>query len=62
MSWNAQGNVIEINGVAAPHKGGWRYQVKSDNDPEQRCTLNFVNCLLSGSREIQDKSQGLRPC
>ena len=37
-------------------------KVKSDSDPQQRCTLNFVNCLLSGSREIQDKSLGLRLC
>ena len=39
---NAQGNVIEINGVAVPHKGGWRYQVKSDSDPQQRCTLDIM--------------------
>jgi hypothetical protein len=39
---NAQGNIIEINGVAVPHKGGWRYQVKSDSDPEQRCTLDIT--------------------
>jgi hypothetical protein len=39
---NAQGHIIEINGVAVPHKGGWRYQVKSDNDPQQRCTLDIT--------------------
>jgi hypothetical protein len=39
---NAQGNIIEINGLAVPHKGGWRYQVKSDNDPQQRCTLDIT--------------------
>jgi hypothetical protein len=39
---NAQGSVIEINGVAVPHKSGWRYQVKSDNDPQQRCTLDIA--------------------
>jgi hypothetical protein len=39
---NAQGNIIEINGVAVPHKGGWRYQVKSDNDPQRRCTLDIA--------------------
>jgi hypothetical protein len=39
---NAQGNVIEIKGVAVPHKGGWRYQVKSDSDPQQRCTLDIT--------------------
>ena len=36
------GHIIEINGVAVPHKSGWRYQVKSDNDPQQRCTLDIT--------------------
>lgn len=42
LELNAQGNVIEINGVAVPHKGGWRYQVKFDSDPQQRCTLDIT--------------------
>jgi hypothetical protein len=38
---NAQGNVIEIAGVAAPHNGGWRYQ-SNGNAAEERCTLDIT--------------------
>ena len=41
LNSNAQGNVIEIAGVAAPHNGGWRYQSKG-NAAEERCTLDFT--------------------
>lgn len=35
---NAQGNVIEIAGVALPHNGGWRYQ-SNGSTVEERYTL-----------------------
>jgi hypothetical protein len=41
MDANAQGNVIEITGVAAPHKGGWRYQ-SNGSAAEARCTLDIT--------------------
>jgi hypothetical protein len=41
MDANAQGNVIDIAGVAVPHNGGWRYQ-SNGNAAEERCTLDIT--------------------
>lgn len=39
---NDQDNIMTVEGVAVPHKGGWRYQVKSDAVPDDRCTLDIT--------------------
>lgn len=43
--------------MAVPHNGGWRYQVKSDDVPDDRCTLDitaagegFVMHTVEGAR------------
>lgn len=38
---NGAGNIIQINGTAKPHKGGWRYRRLSDEEPGDRCTLDI---------------------
>jgi len=58
-------HIISVEGVARPHNGGWRYQEKSDSDPDQRCTLDilaraggFVMHTIQGARCINYGGNG----
>lgn len=51
MGSNPNQNIVEVGGVAFPHVGGWRYQVKSMATPEDRCTLDINNS--SGSYSVR---------
>lgn len=41
MGSTQQQNIVEVGGIALPHAGGWRYQVKSPSTPEDRCTVDI---------------------
>lgn len=41
MGSDPRQNIIEVEGNAAVHGRGWRYQVTSPTVPEDRCTLDF---------------------
>jgi hypothetical protein len=41
MGADERQHIISVEGVAIPHNDGWRYQEKSDSDPDQRCTLDI---------------------
>jgi hypothetical protein len=42
MGSDARQQIMTIEGVAAPHNSGWRFQQKSDKNPDERCTLDIV--------------------
>jgi hypothetical protein len=57
MGADERQHIISVEGVAIPHNDGWRYQEKSDSDPDQRCTLDifpraggFVMHTIEGAR------------
>jgi hypothetical protein len=57
MGADERQHIISVEGVAIPHNGGWRYQEKSDSDPDERCTLDifpraggFVMHTIEGAR------------
>ncbi|WP_238314046.1 hypothetical protein [Methylobacterium crusticola] len=35
-------HIITVVGVARPHKNGWRFRQTSDEEPDERCTLDIV--------------------
>ena len=39
---NAQQHIIDVEGLAAPHDGGWRYQANTAGEAEGRCTLDIM--------------------
>ena len=42
MGADARQHITTVEGVAVPHKGGWRFQEKSDKEPDDRCTLDIT--------------------
>ncbi len=42
MGSDTRQNIMTVEGVAVAHHGGWRFQQKSDKEPDDRCTLDIT--------------------
>jgi hypothetical protein len=65
MGSDARQHIMAVEGVAVPHNGGWRFQQKSDKDPDARCTLDiravaggFKMHTLEGARCVSSGGYG----
>ena len=65
MGSDARQQIMTVEGVAVPHRGGWRFQQKSDKNPDERCTLDiaavasgFKMHTLEGARCVSSGGAG----